>query len=69
MEINKKIRTPRTKEQWDMYFKGIKETELNMINQYPETAGSMAWAFSLLKVEAAFAYSKWAMKKASRGLK
>ena len=60
---------PKTQEDWYIYLRGIDETELNMNEQYPEYSKSNSWAFSLLRLEATHAYSKWAMKKAARGLK
>jgi hypothetical protein len=60
---------PKTQKDWYEYLRGIDETELNMNEQYPEHKASNNWAFSLLRLEATHAYSKWVMKRASRGLK
>lgn len=64
-----KGREPRTEKEWNTYLEGINETELNMRNQFPENAATMTWAFSLLKLEAAFAYAKWVKKRVRKGLK
>lgn len=60
---------PKTQKDWYEYLRGIEETERNMNEQYPENKESCSWAFSLLRLEATHAYSKWMMKKALRGIK